>query len=147
MNFLNIFQRPHGIQRSLSCSFFSCLEPQHAVGNSAASLRASPRPKACWPSMVLHLSPFFLGSRYQRDISGKQEGGRPGEDIHHLQQRQGLAPAASSGCGPERKPSALPAGQSLSLMGSSQGRLATCGSCVKGFVSSKGLRNSGGAEQ
>lgn len=72
---------------------------------------------AFWPNMVFHLSPFFLGSRYQRDIPGKQEGGWPGEDIHHLQQGQGLAPPASSRRGPERKPSTLPAGQSPNLMG------------------------------
>lgn len=97
--------------------------------------------------MVLHLSPFFLGSRYQRDIPGKQEGGWPGEDIHHLQQGQGLAPTASSRRGPERKPGTLPAGQSPSLVWSPPGRLVTWGGSIRGSLLSGCLRKLAGAGQ
>ena len=86
--------------------------------------------------MVLHLSPFFLGSRYQRDIPGKQEGGWPGEDIHHVQQRQGLAPPASSRCGPERQPSTLPAGQ-CPVSCEATGQTAYLGILHQGLYSTK----------
>lgn len=94
--------------------------------------------------------PFFLGSRYQRDIPGKQEGGWPSEDIHHLQQGQGLAPTASSRYGPERKPGTLPAGQSPRLMWSPHGRLLTWGPVSGDFFHQGvggGLRNLAGAGQ
>lgn len=75
---------------------------------------------------------FFLGSRYQGDIPGKQEGGWPGEDIHHLQQGQGLASTTSSRCGPERKPRALLTGQLSS---------PSLGILLQGLLPVLGLRN------
>lgn len=74
---------------------------------------------------------FFLGSRCQGHLPGKQEGGWPGEDVHHLQQRQGLATTPSSRCGPERKPHALLTGQLSHPMWRSQGRLLPWGYCFK----------------
>ena len=97
--------------------------------------------------MVLHLSPFFLGSRYQRDIPGKQEGGWPSEDIHHLQQGQGLAPPASSRRGPERKPSTLPAGQSPGLMWDHRAGWLPGDAPPGAFFHPGGLRILAGAEQ
>lgn len=97
--------------------------------------------------MVLHLSPFFLGSRYQRDIPGKQEGGWPGEDIHHVQQRQGLAPPASSRCGPERQSSTLPAGQCPCLMWGHRADCLPGGAPSGALFYQRGLRNVPGAGQ
>lgn len=100
-----------------------------------------------WPNMVLHLLPFFLGSRYQRDILGKQEGGWPGEDVHHLQQGQRLAPTSSPRCGPAWKSSTLLAGQSPYLTWIPQGKLVTWGCPIRGFLPVRGLRNLAGAGQ
>lgn len=134
---LNFSQRPYGIWYVSPCSSSLLLYPQHPV----------PALTSIWPNMVLHLLPFFLGSRYQRDILGKQEGGRPGEDIHHLQQGQRLAPTSSPRCGPAWKSSTLPAGQSPSLTWRPQGKLVTWGCPIRGFFPSSGLRNLAGTGQ
>lgn len=97
--------------------------------------------------MVLHLLPFFLGSRYQRDILGKQEGGWPGEDVYHLQQGQRLAPPSSPRCGPAWKSGTLPAGQSPSLTWSPQGKLVTWGCPIRGFFPARGLTTVASAGQ